>query len=133
MVSGVCPHSHVGSPLKYFHLFRCSLLHVTPVRTRLRHLHAVHELICPFARLSSWLTAQLCNVKFFRRCHLLQRMTFTGKSAVRTEPRKHSLFKRLYWNLAVERVGSVYFLFLRFHSSTYMSSDVRWCGHRKPV
>ena len=28
----VCSHSHVVSPLKYFHLFRCSLLHVTQVR-----------------------------------------------------------------------------------------------------
>ena len=31
---------------QYFHLFRCSLLHVTPVRNPLRHLHAVQGLVC---------------------------------------------------------------------------------------
>ena len=83
------------SPLKYFHLLRCSLLHATPVRYLLRHLHAVQGLVCPFAKLSSRLTAQLCCAKFCRCCRSLQRMTFAGKSAGRTELRKHSLFKRL--------------------------------------
>ena len=83
------------SPLKYFHLLRCSLLHATPVRNLLRHLHAAQGLVCPFAKLSSRLTAQLCGDKFCRCCHSLQRMTFAGKSAGRTELRKHSLFKRL--------------------------------------
>ena len=53
MVSKACPHSHVVSPLKHFHLFRCSLPHVTPVRNLLRHLHAAQGLVFPFARLSS--------------------------------------------------------------------------------
>ena len=62
------------SPLKYFHLLRCSLLHATPVRNLLRHLHAAQGLVCPFAKLSSRLTAQLCGDKFCRCCHSLQRM-----------------------------------------------------------
>ena len=93
--SGACPHSYFVSMLIYFHLFRCSLLHIIPVHNLLRHLHAVQGLVCLLARLSSKLTAQLWDVKFFRRCHSLQRMTFAGKSAGRKELRKHSLFKRL--------------------------------------
>ena len=72
-----------------------TLLLATPVRNLLRHLHAAQGLVCPFAKLSSRLTAQLCGDKFCRCCHSLQRMTFAGKSAGRTELRKHSLFKRL--------------------------------------
>ena len=53
VVSGAWPHSHVVSPLKYFHLLRCSLLHATPVRNLLRHLHAAQGLVCLFAKLSS--------------------------------------------------------------------------------
>ena len=83
------------SPLKYFHRLRCSLLHVTPVRNLLSHIHADQRVVCPFAKFSSMLTAQLCVAKFCRCCHSLQRMTFAGKSAGRTELRKHSLFKRL--------------------------------------
>ena len=62
---------------------------------QLRHIHAVHERSCPFAKRSSRLTAQLCDTKFCRCCHSQQRMTFTWKSARRTELGKHSLFKRL--------------------------------------
>ena len=83
------------SPLKYFHLLHCSLLHATPVRNLLRHLYAAQGLVYPFAKMSSRLTAQLCCAKFCRCCHPLQRMTFAGKSAGRTELRKHSLFKCL--------------------------------------
>ena len=61
----------------------------------LRHLHAAQGLVCPFAKLLSRLTAQLCGAKFCRYCHSLQRMTFVGKSAGRTKLRKHSLFKCL--------------------------------------
>ena len=82
-------------PLKYFDLCRCSLLHATPVRNLLRHLHAVQGLVCPFCILLSRLTAHLCDDKFCRCCHSLQRVTFAGKSAGRTEIRKHYLFKRL--------------------------------------
>ena len=67
----------------------------TPVRNPFRHVHAAQGLVCPFAKLSSRLTAQLCDAKFCRCCHSLQRMTFAGKSAGRTELRKHPLFKRL--------------------------------------
>ena len=83
------------SPLKYFHLLRCSLLHATPVRNLFRHLYAAQGLVCSFAKLASRLTAQLCCAKFCRCCHSQQRMTFAGKSAGRTVLRKHSLFKRL--------------------------------------
>ena len=68
------------SPLKYFHLLCC---------------HAAQGLVCPPAKLSSRLTAQLCCAKFCRRCYSLQRMSLAGKSAGRTELRRHSLFKRL--------------------------------------
>ena len=88
-------HTLVVSPLKYFHRLRCSLLHATQVRNLFRHLHAAQRLVCPFGTLSSRLTAQLCDGKFYRCCHSLQRMTFAGKSAARTGLRKHSLFKRL--------------------------------------
>ena len=67
----------------------------TPVRNLLRHLHDAQGLICPFAKLSSRLTARLCDAKFCLCCHLLQCMTFAMNSAGRTEIRKHSLFKRL--------------------------------------
>ena len=83
------------SPLKYFHLLRCSLLHATTVHNLLRHPHAAQGLVCPFANLSSRLTAQLCGAKFGRCCHSLQWMAFAGKSVRRAEQRKHSLFKRL--------------------------------------
>ena len=83
------------SPLTYFHFLRCSLPHAYPVHNLFRHLHAAHGLVCPFAKLSSRMTAQLCDAKFCRCCHSLHLMTFTGKSAGRTELRKHSLFKRL--------------------------------------
>ena len=83
------------SPLRYFHLIRCSLLHATPVRSLLRHIHAAQGLVCPFAKLSSRLTAQFCGAKFCRCSHSLQRMIFAGKSAGRTELRKHSLLNRL--------------------------------------
>ena len=63
------------SPLKYLHLLRCSLLHATPVCNLLRHLHAAQVLVCPFAKLSSRLTAQLCCAKIFRCCYSLQWMT----------------------------------------------------------
>ena len=52
-------------------------------------------LVFPFAKLWSRLTAHLCDAKFCRCCHSQLRMTFAGKSAGRTELRKHSLFKRL--------------------------------------
>ena len=44
--------------------FCWSLLHVTQVRNLLRHIHVAQGLVSPFAKLSSRLTAQLCDVKF---------------------------------------------------------------------
>ena len=79
MVSGAWSHSHVVSALKYFHLLCCSLLHATPVHSLLRYIHAVQELVGPFANLSSRLTAQLCDAKYCWCCHSLQRMTFAGE------------------------------------------------------
>ena len=64
------------------------------MRNLFRHIHAAQGLVCPFAKLSSRLTAQLCDAKFFRWFHSLQRMTFAVKSAGRTELKKHSLIKR---------------------------------------
>ena len=65
------------------------------MRKLLRHIHAVQGLVCPYDKLTSILTALLCDAKFLRCCHLLQRMTFAGKAAGRTELWKHSLIKRL--------------------------------------
>ena len=72
-----------------------TLLIATSVRNLFRDLHAVQGLAFPFAKLSSTLTAKLCDAKYGRCCHSLQQMTFAGKSAGRTELRKHSLFKSL--------------------------------------
>ena len=83
------------SPWKYFNHLRCSLMHATPVRNLLRYIHTAQGLVCPFAKLSSRLTAQLGCAKFCLCCHSLRWMTFAGKSAGRTELRKHYLFKRL--------------------------------------
>ena len=61
-------HTHMSCLLKYCHLFCCcSLLHVAPVRNLLTHIHDVQGLVSLFSRMSSKLTAQLCDVKFFRR------------------------------------------------------------------
>ena len=112
------------SPLKYFHLFRCSLLKDTPVRNLLRHLHAVQGLVCPFAKLSSRMPAQLFDDKFYRCCHSLQRMTFAGNSAGFTELWKHYLFKRLSAGTWPSRVGCIcFFFFTLVHTSILMSGD----------
>ena len=90
------PHSHVVFPSKYFHFFRCSLLHVYPVRSLLRHLHVVHGLSCPLARLSSSLTEVRWGVLFVLISHSLHLMTLGGTFAGFTECRKQFLdFKRL--------------------------------------
>ena len=79
------------SPLKFFHLLRCSL-HATPVRNMLRYLHTVQGQVFPFIKLLFRLTtAQLCDAKFCRCCHSLRWMNFAG----RTELKRHALFKRL--------------------------------------
>ena len=68
-------------------LLSVALLHATPVRNLLRHLHATQGLVHPFDKLLSRLTVQLCDAMFCRCCHSMQRMTFVGKSACRTELR----------------------------------------------
>ena len=62
--SWACPHLHAVFPLKYVHLFRCCLLHVIPVHNLLRHIDTLQRLVIPFAKLSSRLTVQLCDVKY---------------------------------------------------------------------
>ena len=49
------------------HFCLCSLLHVNPVCSRFRHLHVVHRLSYPLAKLSRRLTVILCGVV----CNLL--------------------------------------------------------------
>ena len=128
MDSETCLHTHIVSLLKYFHLFRCSLLHVTPLCSLLRHVHTVERLVYDFVRLSSRLAAKLCDVNF---CHSLQQITFSGKSAGRTELMTHSLFKCLQEPGCVER-GLRLFSVSSF-PLPYISSDVRWCDHRMLV
>ena len=53
------------------------------------------NVVFPHSHVVSPLTAQLCDSRFCRCCHSLQRITFSGKSAGRTELRKHFLFNHL--------------------------------------
>ena len=69
----------------------------------------------PFAKLSSRLTAQLCDARFCRCCHSLQRTTFAGKSAGRTELRKHYLFNRLSAGTWPCREWAVYIVLLKHY------------------
>ena len=75
------PHSQVVSPSKYRHIFLCSLLHVNPVRSRFRHLHIVHGLSNPLAKLSSMLTVAPYGIVCSLISHALHRITLGGESA----------------------------------------------------
>ena len=75
------PHSHVASPSKYPHFCPCSLLHVNPVRSRFRHLHVVHGLSYPLARLSLRLTVNFRGVVCNLLSHSLHRMILRDNSA----------------------------------------------------
>ena len=48
---------------------------VHPVRSRFRHLHVVHGLSNPFAKLSSMLTVALCGIACSLLSHALHRIT----------------------------------------------------------
>ena len=63
------------------YLCLCSLLHVNPVCSRFRHLHVVHGLSNPLAKLSSMLTVALCGIACSLLSHALHRITLGGKSA----------------------------------------------------
>ena len=67
------------------------LLHVNPVRSRLRHLHVVHGLSNPLAKLSSMLTVALCGIACSLLSHALHRITLGGKSAGFTLRKKQFL------------------------------------------
>ena len=69
----------------------CSLLHVNPVRSRFRHLHVVHGLSYPLAKLSSMLTVALCSIACSLLSHALHRITLGGKSAGFTLRKKQFL------------------------------------------
>ena len=69
----------------------CSLLHVKPVRSRFRHLHVVHGLSNPLAKLSSMLTVALCDIACSLLSHALHRITLGGKSAGFTLRKKQFL------------------------------------------
>ena len=73
-MSGAVQEGCIASCVRYFllqdrtHTFcLCSLLHVNHVRSRVRHIHVVHWLSYPLARLSFRLTVTLCGVV----CNLL--------------------------------------------------------------
>ena len=66
-------NSHVVSPSKYSYFCLCSLLHVNCVRSRFRHLHVVHGLSYPLARLSLRLTVTMCGVVCNILSHSLHR------------------------------------------------------------
>ena len=69
----------------------CSLLHVNPVRCRIRHLHVVHGLSNPLAKLSSMLTVALCGIACSLLSHALHRITLGRKSAGFTLRKKQFL------------------------------------------
>ena len=89
-------HSHVTSPSKYPHFCIFSLLHVNPVRSRFRHLHVVHGLSYPLARLSLRLTVTMCGVVCNLRNHSLHRMILGENSAGFTLRKKQFLDFRLF-------------------------------------
>ena len=84
-------HSHVASPSKYPNFCLCSLLHVNHVRSRFRHIHVVHGLSYPLARLSLRLTVTLCGVVCNLLRHSLHRMILGDTSAGFTLRKKQSL------------------------------------------
>ena len=71
--------------------FRCYLLHVYPVRSRLKHLHVVQLDLCPVARFSSMSTGLYCGWSFNLCCHSLHPTTLAGNSAGCTELGKQFL------------------------------------------
>ena len=83
-------HSDVASPSKYPHFCLCSLLNVNPVCSRFRHLHVVHGLSYPLARLSLWFTVTLCSVCNLL-IHSLHRMTVGENSSGFTLRKKQFL------------------------------------------
>ena len=85
------PHSHVTSPSKYHHFCHCSLLHVNHVRSRFRHLHLVHGLSYPLARLSLRLTVTVCGVVCNLLSHSLHRVILGENSAGFTQRKKQFL------------------------------------------
>ena len=66
VLSASSPHSHVVSPLKYPHIFLCSLLQVYPVLSLFRHLQLSQGLSCPVARPSYRLTKPACAFSSIR-------------------------------------------------------------------
>ena len=69
----------------------CSLLHVNPVCSRLRHLHVVHGLSYPLDRLSLRMTVNLCGVVCNLQRYSLHRMTVGDNSAGFTQHKKQFL------------------------------------------
>ena len=73
----------------------CSLLHLNPVRSRFRHLHVIHGLSNPLAKLSSMLTVALCGIVCSLQSHALHRITLGEKSAGFTQRTKQFLDFRI--------------------------------------
>ena len=125
VVAKAWPHSHVLSTFKYFHLLRCFLMHATPMHNLLRHLHVVQGLVFPFAKLSSRLTAQLCDSKFYPVLPFTATYDFCREvSRSYGANEAFSLQSSLCLTLAVSIVVCICFLLRLFHPSTYISSDV---------
>ena len=66
---------------KYPHFCLCSLLYVNPVRSRFRHIHVVHGLSYPLAKLSPRLTVIVCGVVCNLLSHSLHSMTLGDNAA----------------------------------------------------
>ena len=75
------PRSHMAFPSKYPHFGLCSLLHVNPVHSRFRHIHVIHRLSYPLARLSLRFTVTLCGVVGNFLSHSIHYMTLGDNSS----------------------------------------------------
>ena len=84
-------HTHKSYLLRSTAISVCSLIHVNHVRSRFRHLHVVHGLTNPLAKLSSRWTVALCGIACSLLSHALHRITLGGKSAGLTLRKKQFL------------------------------------------
>ena len=121
------PHSHGASPSKYPYFCLCSLPHVNHVRMRFRHLHVIHGMSYPLARLSPRLRVTLCGIVYNLLSHSLHRMILGENSAGFTLRKKQLRdFSLLSAWCCPYREWASFVSFFFPHSSTYISPDVGW-------
>ena len=118
----------VSRPHSTPHFCLCSLLHVDPVRSRFRHLHVVHRLSYPLARLSLRLTVTLCGVCNLLS-HSLHRMILGDNSAGFTLRKKQFLdFRLLSAECCPYREWTLLVSCLVFYTLAHTSLRVSGCA-----